>query len=519
MGTFVRLHHIKLLIVEDDNAHLDLMLLKMKKYQLDYEIQSACTLHEAMTTLKKWTPDIVLSDMRLPDGEGIEILDVYETNPFPLVLITAFGDAEQAVETMKKGVSDYVIKSNVFFDDLPHVIDRNLKQFQLKQENEATQNALLQSEQKYRVLIDNSLQGIAILKNKHVTFCNEAGLDILKYTFKELFSLSLLGLARLIQPDDRSIFFSAMKQERDSEQTIQRFEFRILDKCGAVKWLQVLSNNIILDGEHAIEIFFVDISKQKSVEAQLKKSETHLSDAQRIGKIGSWDLDMTNERIWWSDELYNMLGVLSDAYQPTLETMIHFVVPEDQDRVRQALTLAIEEGTPYENEFKIVRGDGQIRMLRSQGQLFRNAEGKPIRWIATAQDITEKREEEKVRSQLERQLMQVQRLETIGRLAGGIAHDFNNILAPMSVYLDMAMEELDQAGRTYADLVHVEKGIQWAKELVQQVLTFSRQEEQEKSSVDIYMVVKEALDLLQAAIPSYIHCHKNINPSQSFFAE
>jgi len=112
-------------------------------------------------------------------------------------------------------------------------------------------------------------------------------------------------------------------------------------------------------------------------------------------------------------------------------------------------------------------------------------------------DITERKQAEEEKAILEEQLRRAQKLETIGTLAGGIAHDFNNILAPIMGYTDMALLSLNKTDPLFNDLQHVLKGAHRAKELVEQILLFSKQSEKERKPLAIQSLVKEALKLLR----------------------
>ena len=130
-----------------------------------------------------------------------------------------------------------------------------------------------------------------------------------------------------------------------------------------------------------------------------------------------------------------------------------------------------------------------------------------------ADDITEQRNAEKENSKLEVQLRRSQKLETIGTLAGGIAHDFNNILTPIMGFTQMAMFNLDVEIPLYKDLEQVINGTYRARDLVNQILLFSKQSEKERFSLSLQPLINEALKLLRPTLPSTIEFNKQIDPT------
>lgn len=127
-----------------------------------------------------------------------------------------------------------------------------------------------------------------------------------------------------------------------------------------------------------------------------------------------------------------------------------------------------------------------------------------------AWDVTQRVRAEESAETLEAQLLQAQKIETIGTLAGGIAHDFNNILSPIIGYTEIAMDQLDRSNPARADLEQVMNAAQRAKELVQQILIFARGGSEEKRPVQLHLIVHEALQLIRATLPSTIEISQRV---------
>ncbi len=112
---------------------------------------------------------------------------------------------------------------------------------------------------------------------------------------------------------------------------------------------------------------------------------------------------------------------------------------------------------------------------------------------------------------LEKQSRQTQKMEALGALAGGIAHDFNNILAIIMGYADMALRDLPEQSSVHTALQNVLKASSRAKDLVRQILAFSRKSAQERKPVEIVLIVREALKLLRASIPATVRIHEDLD--------
>ncbi|HDR89208.1 MAG TPA: response regulator [Bacteroidetes bacterium] len=131
---------------------------------------------------------------------------------------------------------------------------------------------------------------------------------------------------------------------------------------------------------------------------------------------------------------------------------------------------------------------------------------------ALKKEIEMRKHYEQEQAKLEAQLLQLQKIETIGTLAGGIAHDFNNILTPILGYTEMAMEELDEESTLRYDIEQINHAAIRGKDLVQQILTFSRQVEVEKKPLYLQEVIQEIMNLVKASFPSNIEIKMDLDP-------
>ncbi|MDH5359320.1 MAG: PAS domain S-box protein [Gammaproteobacteria bacterium] len=154
-----------------------------------------------------------------------------------------------------------------------------------------------------------------------------------------------------------------------------------------------LSANISADSEGrplCLMASFIDISEQKEIEAALKRSEETYAKAEEIAHIGSWDWNMLNGDLRWTDEIYRIFGQQPQAFGATYEAFVETIHPDDRDSVSAAVGATVaDENTPYSIEHRVVRPSGEIRVVHERGKVYRNETGEPIRMIGTVHDITD----------------------------------------------------------------------------------------------------------------------------------
>lgn len=168
-------------------------------------------------------------------------------------------------------------------------------------------------------------------------------------------------------------------------------------------------------------------------------------------------------------------------------------------------------------ETEHVRNDGIVIPIELSSRVI-NHEGKPA-IFSIARDISERKKAEKEKEKLQEQIRHAQKMESVGTLAGGIAHDFNNILCPIIGYTEMAMEAVSSEPNILTYLEEILQASNRAKELVQQIVTFSRQHENEKIPIFIHHIAKEVLKLMRASIPSSIEIRQSIEKCGAVMAD
>ncbi|WP_316976130.1 ATP-binding response regulator [Shumkonia mesophila] len=237
--------------------------------------------------------------------------------------------------------------------------------------------------------------------------------------------------------------------------------------------------------------------KRREVEGALRDSRELLSFALDAAEMGSWELDGMGRKINRDGNALRITGVPSEAASTALADFLGEIFPEDRQAVAEEFDRLMSEGAPCEIEFRRTRTDNGIRWLRAHGKAFRSGGREVGRIIGIVQDITEEIERERRQRIMER-------LETIGTLAGGIAHDVNNMLVPILTLTELVRESLPERDLGRRQLTTVlESGLR-IRQLVAQVLAFSRQDAYTAQPLDLHDVMRAALVIARATIPASV---------------
>ena len=245
------------------------------------------------------------------------------------------------------------------------------------------------------------------------------------------------------------------------------------------------------------------LEERERAEFALRQSQANLAEAQRLAHIGNWEWDIETGQVSGSDEFYRLLAL---APQPLSYSVIRSTVaPEDRESWEQSTQAALDTGNPLRIDFRILSPDGDLHWLHVEAQVVQNEAGQAVKMFGTFQDINERKQREADR-------LQKSRLESIGVLAGGIAHEFNNMLTGIIGFTQLAAQNLSSDHPVYQHLQIVLSTGHRAKELVLQILTFSRRSHPTRQVVSLPTLAQDALSLVRASLPATIAIESDIDP-------
>ncbi len=258
----------------------------------------------------------------------------------------------------------------------------------------------------------------------------------------------------------------------------------------------------------AVEVT-VDGTKREQAEQALRESQEKYRNILESIEDGYFEVDNAGNLTFFNDSLRKILGYSKDELMGINNRQ--YVDEENAKKLYRTFNKVYNTGKADKGfDSEIIRKDGSSRYVEASVSLRKDSEGQPIGFRGIVRDISERKLGEEEKARLEAQLRQSQKMEAIGILAGGIAHDFNNILAAIIGYTEIAGLQVPEDNKAKESLKEVLNAGRRARDLVKQILAFSRKGEQEAIPIQISHIVKEALKLIRSSLPTTIEIRQNI---------
>lgn len=366
----------------------------------------------------------------------------------------------------------------------------------------------------------------------------------------------ILGLDGDATADTGQNFFASVHAEdRDGfAATVARLEpaspnytvsYRYRRPDGAVAWLEESAAAVFDREGRKVRLTGItaDVTARKQAEAALRESEERLRFALDAAVIGTWQMEVADGRMAWSDIQYRLFGIDPATPAPSLNAFGALMEPEDRTALMDRIDQAIRTGEGFELDFRIrrsadpTRGAGEIRWLAIRCGVQRSAAGRPERIIGVNWDITERKTAEAIlrdsnaalearvaertraltdaareltaeirrREETQAALLQSQKLEALGQLVSGVSHDFNNILAVIQSSYSLLRRRIDVPEQVrILDLG--EQAVVRATGLIHHLLAFARREETRPALVDLTAILRESEDMICHTAGSGVRC-------------
>jgi len=350
---------IRVLHVDDDPSILEISKDIMLHMNSNFEFDSACCVAEAFKKLATGHYDVVISDYEMPQKDGLQFLKELkqQKNEIPFILFTGRGREEVAIQALNLGVDRYHDKQGspeTVYGELAYSIKAVAEQGKAKK-------ALLESEEKYRALIQQSTQGLLLSQGAipHIVFANPAMEKITGYSVQELTSFSFQQVQGLIHPDDRDLFFGRFKERLEGKPTPTQYVTRGIKKDGTIVWLELSSTLIQYDGQPCIQAMFADITERKKTEETLAKNEARYRELAKFLPEIVFEADTEGKITFFNQKAFEITGFTREELKKGVK-MQSFVVPEDRERAIQNLNKTMNKDEHEVSEYEILKKDGSI---------------------------------------------------------------------------------------------------------------------------------------------------------------
>ena len=512
----------RILLIEDEADHAELIQRSLINTGAEFQVTCVRSLGTARELLAQFTPDLALVDFGLPDGRGDEFVALADGR-FPVVLLTAFGSERSAVEAIKAGALDYVVKSPEMFADVAHLVQRSLREWENIHERKRAESRL---EVINDLLSTMGPDFVANVQRLIELLARETGAQMVFFADargKKLSTVAgwhvaptLPGCVECGCPACRKILdFAAghyqevatAKQKPDAEQFVicpgEKHTFvgkiirRQFDPVGIIclffdrPYLPCAADRRLLS---ILGAALGAEENRKRTDDELRAMDGRYGQIISTANEGIWITDVADKFTFVNRRLAELLGCTEAEL--LLQPLRSVIEPADMPDHDLKLQLG-KRGQFCQFERRLRRKDGSELLVWISGSPLLDDSGHYRGAFAMLTDLTERR-------QLETQLRQAQKLDSVGQLAGGVAHDFNNILAAMMMRLGLLQQTPNLAAEISEALDEMLSEAERAAKLTRQLLMFSRRSVMQMRVVDMNDVVQNLLKMLRRLLGEHI---------------
>ena len=461
---------LRLLMLEERAVDADLILSELAKAEFEVKSLRIQSREEFQEALFSFSPEVIIAGYALPEfgaREALKLLKHLEIQ-VPLIVVTGSHTEEVAVECIKEGAADYVLRSNL--GRLSPALRGALKTQEAEQERQTTTEAFRRSEEQYRLITETTRDLISLLDLDHQFLYASPSFQLaLGYSPKELAGTNCLDL---IHPSDISVLKTTLEEALFFREG-RNAELRFRHINGSWLFFESTGSFIFDKGGRPQRALVVsrDTSDRKLAEREIRK----LAAFPRFNPNPILEFAADGSLTYFNDAALEMARSLKKNHPQAIlplntATIVKRCLSSGQNRLH--LDTSVNNRTLSWSYFPIA-GNNVVHCY--------------------AEDITE-------RLNLEAQLRQVQKMESVGQLAAGVAHDFNNILTIIQGHAGLMMTH----PALHADLVDSGKQISLAAEraanLTRQLLMFSRRQIMQTQLLDLNDVISNVTKMLKSLL-------------------
>lgn len=480
---------LRILLVEDSpiDAHLIRSILRSTSFRLT----TVDRLADALDVLHSSEIDVILLDLNLPDSRGSQTLDTVldQAGGIAIVVLTGNGDEQAALDAVALGAQDYLIKGSASGDTILRAIRYAFERSRVEEDRR-------RSQERFRALVENSSDGIGLVDAEgNIHYCSPAISRILGYAVDEILGMNVFAL---IHPDDelegRRRFGMILTNEAG---LVAMPDLRYRHANGSWRYLEVLRTNRLDDpAVRAIVINFRDVTDRnnalETADGLRRRYELILNSI----CDGVHGLDTQGNITFQNAASAAMIGWEITGKPAHHQTMHH----------------SVADGTPYDEDacpILATMRDGVVRQVsddvfwRKDGTFFRveyvvapsiDAHGQILGVVVAFRDVTKQRE-------MQRQVDQAIRVESLGRVAASVAHEFHNILMCIQPSAELLQRRFGSDIAIQKPLRHILNGVKRGRQVSHQILRFASPAVPQLMTLDLGTWLRDFSDEARLVLP------------------
>jgi PAS domain S-box-containing protein len=339
------------LLIEDDPNHIELAKRAVKKHKDEFILHICQSVQKTKIWLKDNQPDIILVDLNLPDGTALELINKAKNDVFcPWIVITSQGNEKLAVEVMKSGAEDYVVKSPEMFHEMPHLITKTLQSWQLKLAHQQTELNLKKREALLKTILETAQDGYWLVDHSGLFLeINQAYCTMIGYDENELIGQHI----QFVEAEEDKTDITN-KINRLIQTGKDRFETKHRRKDGHLIDVEVSTTYINIDQGYFV-CFLRDLTAKNKAEQDLLASERSYRQLVDTAYEGIWVFDQTYHLSFVNQRLADMLGYT--AAEMIGKSIVEFISPNDLEDLHQKKEQQ-KLGVPAQFERTLICKDG-----------------------------------------------------------------------------------------------------------------------------------------------------------------
>ncbi len=486
---------VQLLLVDHESRRSDHILQSVVGGdEAGYELDRASSLSEGLERFDSSDYQLVMTRLDLPDAKGLDALVRFHlaNRDIPVIAILDEEEDSSIFDAIQSLSDDSIVWNDVgqgkLLQTIRYALDRKEMLRELKSRQEQASTTLIRTP--FKGLLDRIDEALFLVSRPggELLYVNEV-------------AQAWFG-AKLEQA-----LFSVLDKRL---MTVDEFEGEVQLEEFSIPNAEMRSVMLTWKDQDVLMVTLRNISKRKRAENAFISSKRRLELAIKASNIGLWTCDFRGNKINFSERWKALLGYSGGGFSNSLKTFRAHLHPSDRYEAFSKMKAFLREPwADFECEYRMLHKDGDYRNILCRANLVKDKQGGLLNIVGSHIDITERRKQEEARSLFEKQLLESQKLESIGMMAGGMAHSLNNLMTSVLGNAALVKEDLGEDSSLSKRIQNLEDSASQASELCRKMLSFSGKGSLAVQEVELTQLAKDSLELISISLPEGTTMHSS----------